>query len=117
MAWDRNNANPMVAPIFNPNDLEIIKYSPPPSTLLFVEISEMAREVGMVTRCASKMIKSTPMNPTEPTAYPNLKKRIAPKIVEIAVKNTGAVPNFKDPLFINFYILATLPDYCIGAKK
>ena len=29
-----------------------------------------------------------------PTAYPNLKNNIAPKIVEIAVMKTGVVPKF-----------------------
>jgi len=40
------------------------------------------------------IIRITPQKPNVPTAYPNLKKRIAPGIVEMAVKNTGAVPNF-----------------------
>ena len=83
---------PIVAPMFNPNDLEIIKYSPPPSTFWFVAISEIASAVGIVTRCPKSTINRTPKNPNVPTAKPNLRKRIAPRIVEMAVKKTGAVP-------------------------
>lgn len=83
----------MVAPIFNPNDREMIKYSPPPSTRLLVAISEMASAVGMVTICPIRMMRIAPQKPSVPTANPNLKNKIAPKIVEMAVKNTGAVPN------------------------
>lgn len=90
----------MVAPIFNPNEREMIKYSPPPSTRLFVAISEMASAVGMVTICPSKIIKITPQKPSVPTAYPKRKNRMAPRMVEMAVKKTGAVPNFFVLLFI-----------------
>ncbi len=83
----------MVAPIFNPKEREIIKYSPPPSTLLFVAISEMARAVGMVTICPSNMMSTAPQKPSVPTANPNLRNKIAPNMVEMAVKKTGAVPN------------------------
>ena len=83
----------MVAPIFNPNEREIIKYSPPPSTRLLVAISDKARAVGIVTKWPSKMIIITPQNPSVPTAKPKRRNKIAPRIVEIAVKNTGAVPN------------------------
>lgn len=83
----------MVAPILSPNEREMIKYSPPPSTLLFVAISEIARAVGMVTIWPSKMMRMAPQNPNVPTAKPNLRNKIAPKIVDIAVKKTGAVPN------------------------
>lgn len=34
------------------------------------------------------------------TAFPKRKNKMAPKMVEIAVKNTGAVPNFFGLLFI-----------------
>jgi hypothetical protein len=34
---------PMVAPMFSPNDLEIMKYSPPPSTRLLVASSVIAK--------------------------------------------------------------------------
>ena len=60
MACEKYRARPMVAPIFSPNEREIIKYSPPPSTLRLVAISEMASAVGMVTRCPSRMIRITP---------------------------------------------------------
>lgn len=93
MACDRKSAMPIVAPMFSPNDLEIIKYSPPPSTLLLVAISDIARAVGIVTIWPSRIIKTAPQNPTVPTAKPNLKNKIAPSIVDIAVKKTGAVPN------------------------
>ena len=39
---------PMVAPMLSPNEREMMKYSPPPSTRLLVAISEMANAVGMV---------------------------------------------------------------------
>ena len=83
----------MVAPIFNPKEREIIKYSPPPSTLLLVAISEIAKAVGMVTICPNNIIRMAPQKPTVPTAKPNLKNRMAPSIVDMAVKKTGAVPN------------------------
>lgn len=93
MACDINSAIPMVAPIFKPKERDIMKYSPPPSTLLLVAISEMARAVGMVTMCPNKMINTAPQNPIVPTAKPNLKNKMAPSMVEMAVKKTGAVPN------------------------
>lgn len=93
MACDIKSAMPIVAPMFRPNDLEIIKYSPPPSTLLLVAISEIAKAVGIVTIWPSRIISTAPQNPTVPTAKPNLKNKIAPNMVDIAVKKTGAVPN------------------------
>lgn len=92
MACEKYNAIPMVEPIFSPKERDIIKYSPPPSTRVFVASSEMASAVGMVIRCPRMIIVKTPQNPSVPTAIPNRRKRIAPRIVEIAVKNTGAVP-------------------------
>jgi hypothetical protein len=59
-----------------------------------VAISDKASAVGIVTICPNNIIRITPQKPTVPTAKPNLKNKIAPKMVEIAVKNTGAVPNF-----------------------
>jgi len=54
--------------------------------------------VGMVTIWPRRIIPRTPIKPWCPTAYPNLRKRIAPRIVESAVKNTGDVPKpFEDP--------------------
>jgi len=38
------------------------------------------------------MMPSVPRNPTFPTAYPNLRNIMAPRIVEIAVRKTGEVP-------------------------
>jgi hypothetical protein len=58
-----------------------------------VASSDIARAVGIVSECPRRIINNTPQNPNVPTAYPNLRNRIAPKIVEIAVKKTGAVPN------------------------
>jgi hypothetical protein len=57
-----------------------------------VAISEIAKEVGIVTKCPKNIIKSVPINPSVPTAYPKRRKRIAPSMVDIAVKKTGAVP-------------------------
>ena len=74
-----NRAIPIVAPIFNPNDREIIKYSPPPSTFWLVAISEIASAVGIVTKCPMRTIKNTRKNPRVPTANPNRRKRIAAK--------------------------------------
>jgi hypothetical protein len=96
---------PIVAPMFNPKDLEIIKYSPPPSTLLLLAISEMANAVGIVTRCPRIIIAITPQKPKVPTAKPNLRNKIAPNIVEIAVKNTGAVPNLPEIVFLAIFNL------------
>jgi hypothetical protein len=53
----------------------------------------MARAVGMVTIWPSRMMRIAPQKPSVPTANPNLRNKIAPKIVDMAVKNTGAVPN------------------------
>ena len=85
---------PIVAPIFKPNDREMIKYSPPPSTRLLVAISDIANAVGMVTKWPKSTIKITPQKPKVPTAKPKRKNNMAPRIVDIAVKKTGAVPNF-----------------------
>jgi len=68
----------------------MIKYSPPPSTRLFVASSEIASAVGIVREWPRMISASTPQKPSVPTANPNLRKRIAPKMVEIAVKKTGA---------------------------
>ena len=42
----------------------------------------------------NNIINITPQKPKVPTAKPKRRKSTAPKMVEIAVKNTGAVPNF-----------------------
>ncbi len=76
----------MVAPILSPKEREMMKYSPPPSTLLLVAISEMARAVGMVTICPSRITPITPQNPRVPTANPKRRKRTAPRMVAMAVK-------------------------------
>ena len=47
----------------------------------------------MVTKCPIKTINRTPAKPKVPTAKPKRKNKIAPNIVDIAVKKTGAVPN------------------------
>lgn len=87
----------MAPPIFSPKDRLIIKYSPPPSTRWLVAISEIAIAGGIVTPCTRRIIPSVPKNPRLPTAHPNLRNNTAPKIVEIAVKNTAAPPSL--PLF------------------
>lgn len=46
------------------------------------------------------------INPRLPTAYPNLKNKIAPKMVEIAVIKTGAVPKLPC-LLVNEFISMT----------
>jgi len=67
--------------------------------------------VGMVTRWPRNIIPRTPMKPWCPTAYPNLRKSIAPRMVEIVVKNTGMVPN---PCFpaVNFFAMASILVTC-----
>jgi hypothetical protein len=51
------------------------------------------------------MIRTPPQTPRVPTANPNRRNNIAPRIVEMAVKNTGAVPNFLvDRVDILFYL-------------
>lgn len=85
---------PMVAPIFSPKERDMMKYSPPPKTRLLVASSDIANAVGMVTRCPSKMMNMTPQKPNVPTAQPKRRNSIAPNIVDMAVKKTGAVPNF-----------------------
>ncbi|OQC34263.1 MAG: hypothetical protein BWX65_00484 [Bacteroidetes bacterium ADurb.Bin057] len=77
---------PKVAPILSPNEREIIKYSPPPSTRLLVANSDMAKAVGMVTKCPIAIRINVPHKPTDPTAYPKRKRTIAPTIVKRAVK-------------------------------
>ena len=41
MACDKNRAIPIVAPMFNPNERDMIKYSPPPSTFWLVADNEI----------------------------------------------------------------------------
>ena len=53
----------------------------------------MAMAVGIVTARPSKITPSVPKNPRLATAYPKRKNMIAPRMVEMAVKKTGAVPN------------------------
>jgi hypothetical protein len=53
----------------------------------------MANAVGIVSECPRIINRNVPQNPRVPTAKPNLRNRIAPRIVEMAVKNTGIVPN------------------------
>lgn len=93
---------PIAAPILIPNEREIIKYSPPPSTFWLVASSAKAIAVGMVTMCPIITIKTVPINPTEPTEKPKRKNITAPKMVEIAVKKTGKVPN---PDFFSLLII------------
>ncbi len=91
----------------------MMKYSPPPSTRLLVAISESARAVGMVTICPSNMIRITPQNPRVPTAKPKRRNKIAPRIVETAVINTGAVPNFLFELILwHFAYIAYMKSLC-----
>ncbi len=59
---------PRVPPIFSPNEREMIKYSPPPSTRLLVASSDMAMEVGIVTILPKMISAKTPQRPTVPTA-------------------------------------------------
>ena len=58
----------MAAPMRIPKEREMMKYSPPPSTLRLVAISEMARAVGMVTTCPSATTATAPSRPRCPTA-------------------------------------------------
>jgi len=83
----------MVVPIFSPNDLEMTKYSPPPSTRRLVASSLSASAVGMVTVWPINMTRITPQKPICPTAIPKRRKRMAPSMVDMAVKKTGSVPN------------------------
>ena len=55
-------------------------------------ISATARAVGTVTKWPTKTIINVETKPTWATAYPNRKNKIAPRMVEMAVKNTGQVP-------------------------
>ena len=59
---------PIAAPMVRPNEREMMKYSPPPSTRRLVAISEIASAVGSVTRWPSRTISSAPNSPTLPTA-------------------------------------------------
>ena len=95
MACEKYKAIPIDEPMASPNEREMIKYSPPPSTFWFVAISAIAIAVGMVTACPTKIMTIVPIKPTFPTAYPKRKNITAPRMVEIAVKKTGAVPNFR----------------------
>jgi hypothetical protein len=51
-----------------PNEREMMKYSPPPSTRRFVAISAIASAVGTVTACPRRMMRSAPSMPVCPTA-------------------------------------------------
>ena len=82
----------MAPPIVVPNEREMMKYSPPPSTLRLVAISAIARAVGTVTMCPSRMISTPPARPVCPTAYPKRRNMTAPRIVLILARKTGAVP-------------------------
>ncbi len=84
---------PMAPPISRPKEREMMKYSPPPSTFWLVAISARDMAVGMVTTWPIRMITTAPAKPTFPTTYPNRRNIIAPRMVEMAVRNTGAVPN------------------------
>jgi len=55
----------------------------------------MAKAVGMVIKCPRITNNKLPVKPMVPTAKPNRRNRIAPRMVEIAVIKTGAVPNLK----------------------
>jgi hypothetical protein len=66
-----------------------------------VAISDIASAVGMVTKCPKIIIPITPQKPIVPTANPKRKNNIAPRMVEMAVKNTGAVPK---PLFVLIFV-------------
>ena len=103
MVCERKSVNPMVEPIFNPNEREMMKYSPPPSTRVLVANSEIANAVGIVIKCPRRIIAKIPKKPNVPSPNPNLRNRIAPKIEEIAVKNTGAVPN---PFFVPIFAVS-----------
>ncbi len=92
MACDRNRAIPIDPPMVVPNDRDMMKYSPPPSTRRLVAISAIASAVGIVTACPRRMIHSVPRKPVWATAYPKRRKRIAPSIVLTLARNTGAVP-------------------------
>ena len=50
----------MAPPMDVPNEREMMKYSPPPSTRRLVEISAMANAVGMVTRWPMTTIRMVP---------------------------------------------------------
>ena len=65
-----NKAIPIVPAMFNPNDREIIKYSPPLSSHWFVAISDMAKALGIVTKWPIIRIISTPNESNVPTANP-----------------------------------------------
>jgi hypothetical protein len=86
MACERNRVTPIVDPILSPNEREMIKYAPPPSTRVLVASSEMANAVGTVIRCPRIMMASTPKKPSVPVVNPRRRKRIAPRIEEMAVK-------------------------------
>lgn len=48
------------------------------------------------------LILGTPRTPGVNTAYPNLRNNMAPEIVEIAVNNTGPVPDLLFTFFTTF---------------
>ena len=57
----------------------------------WTEATAMARAVGMVMIWPIRIMRSAPRTPVWATAYPNRKNRIAPRIVLIPAKKTGAV--------------------------
>jgi hypothetical protein len=54
------------------------------------------------------MIPITPKNPTCPTAQPKRRNKIAPRMVESAVKKTGNVPNLAWVFTSDFAIITIL---------
>jgi hypothetical protein len=92
MAWERKREIPMAPPIVLPKDREMMKYSPPPSTLRFVAISAMAKAVGTVTMCPNRMMRNAPTRPACPTAYPKRRNMTAPRMVLTLARKTGLVP-------------------------
>ena len=59
-----------------------------------VEISARAMAVAKVTVWPIRMMNKVPVKPTDPTAKPNRRNMIAPRMVEMAVRKTGKVPKF-----------------------
>lgn len=86
-------------PSADPNERLMMKYSPPPSTFKLVAISAIASPVGIVIKWPIRIMTIDPRRPVWATAYPNRKKSTAPKIVLIAARKTGAVPNL-----VPFYV-------------
>ena len=73
---------------------EIMKYAPPPPTLMFVAIAAIERPVSAVMTTESVTIRMVPISPTLPSTQGKRRNMMTPRIVRRLGRNTPLkVPN------------------------